>query len=72
VRAHECGLVVEPGDGPALAKALTDIAADPPRVAEMGKRARAMLDANFARAHALARWRTLLEGVSGVTRLGHC
>jgi colanic acid biosynthesis glycosyl transferase WcaI len=65
VRKHECGLVVEPGDGPALARALTDLAADPPRVAQMGTRARAMLDRNFARARALARWRALLEGIGG-------
>jgi colanic acid biosynthesis glycosyl transferase WcaI len=55
VRQHECGLVVEPGNGPALARALTDLAADPPRVAQMGTRARAMLDRNFTRARALAR-----------------
>jgi colanic acid biosynthesis glycosyl transferase WcaI len=65
VRQHECGLVVEPGDGPALARALSDLAADPQRVAQMGTRARAMLDRNFARARALARWRALLEGIGG-------
>jgi hypothetical protein len=63
VRQHECGLVAEPGDGPALARALIDLAADPPRVTQMGTRARAMLDRNFARARALARWRELLEGI---------
>jgi colanic acid biosynthesis glycosyl transferase WcaI len=36
VRQHECGLVVESGNGPALARALTDLAADPPRVAGIG------------------------------------
>jgi glycosyltransferase involved in cell wall biosynthesis len=65
VRAHKCGLVVEPGDGRALARALTDLAGDPSGVAQMGKRARAMVDGSFARAHAFARWRKLLEAISG-------
>jgi colanic acid biosynthesis glycosyl transferase WcaI len=63
VRQHECGLAVEPGNGPALAAALTELAADPARVAQMGKRARAMLKGNFTRAHELARWRELLEAI---------
>ena len=64
VRAHACGLVVEPGDGAALARALVELAADAPRVAEMGRRARLMLEKSFTRAQALARWRELLLRVS--------
>jgi glycosyltransferase involved in cell wall biosynthesis len=60
VRQHECGLVVDPGDGPALAEALITLCKDPVRVIEMGKRARSMLDGHFTRRHAFARWEKLL------------
>jgi colanic acid biosynthesis glycosyl transferase WcaI len=60
VRQHACGLVIEPGDGHALAEALISLREDPLRAAEMGKRARAMLDACFTRKQAFARWQSLL------------
>jgi colanic acid biosynthesis glycosyl transferase WcaI len=60
VRRHECGLVVEPGNGTALAAALDVLSNDRPSVLEMGKRARMMLDDHFARRHAFARWQDLL------------
>jgi glycosyltransferase involved in cell wall biosynthesis len=63
VRAHDCGFVVAPGDGPALADTLTRAAADPERLAAMGTRARAMLDAQFSRRAALEKWRAVLDGI---------
>jgi glycosyltransferase involved in cell wall biosynthesis len=63
VRQHECGLVIEPGNGQALAEALILLSESPPRVAQMGKRARAMLDDHFARRHAFARWQELLAAM---------
>ena len=60
IRRHECGLVVEPGNGPGLAEALISLCKDRICVTEMGKRARSMLDAHFTRRHAFARWETLL------------
>jgi glycosyltransferase involved in cell wall biosynthesis len=60
VRKHQCGLVVEPGNGRALAEALISLCKDPVRVTEMGKRARSMLDGQFARRHAFVRWEKLL------------
>lgn len=56
VRQHNCGVVVAPGDGAALAAALRELAANPEAAAAMGSRARAMLDAQFARRQAFARW----------------
>jgi colanic acid biosynthesis glycosyl transferase WcaI len=64
VRQHECGLVVDPGNGPALAEALISLCKDPVRVTEMGKRARSMLDGHFTRRHAFARWEKLLAAVN--------
>jgi len=60
VRQHDCGLVIEPGTGRALAQALIFLAESPARVAKMGQQARAMLDDHFARRHALGRWQELL------------
>jgi colanic acid biosynthesis glycosyl transferase WcaI len=63
VRRHDCGVVVEPGEGELLAGVLRRLCADPGRLAEMGHRARVMLDAHFTRRYALARWQSLLEQV---------
>jgi glycosyltransferase involved in cell wall biosynthesis len=60
VDTHDCGLVIEPGDGDALAAALTRLAHAPETCAAMGRRARAMLDQHFSRRQALARWRQTL------------
>ena len=63
VKRHDCGIVVQPGQGDVLAQALCRLRADPGRLGEMGRRARAMLDAEFTRRHAFARWRRLIEAV---------
>jgi colanic acid biosynthesis glycosyl transferase WcaI len=60
VRRHDCGLVIEPGTGRALAQALIILTESPARVAKMGQQARAMLDDHFARRHALGHWQQLL------------
>ena len=63
VRRHACGLVVEPGDGTSLAEALMLLSKDPQAAADMGKRARAMLDDGLTRRHAFVRWESLLTTV---------
>jgi colanic acid biosynthesis glycosyl transferase WcaI len=70
VQQHECGLVIEPGNGQALAEALILLSESPARVVEMGKRARAMLDDRFARRHALTRWQALLAALMKPTKAG--
>jgi colanic acid biosynthesis glycosyl transferase WcaI len=72
VRQHACGLVIEPGNGQALAEALILLCKEAPRVAEMGKRARAMLNDSFTRKHALARWESLLAAVTNGTEVATC
>jgi glycosyltransferase involved in cell wall biosynthesis len=64
VRRHECGFVVEPGRGKLLADTLLRLRANNALVAEMGRRARAMLDAKFTRRQAFERWRTLVDEIS--------
>jgi glycosyltransferase involved in cell wall biosynthesis len=61
IEQHACGLVIEPGSADALAEALTLLSTDNERVAEMGRRARAMLEAEFTCRQAFERWRQLLE-----------
>jgi glycosyltransferase involved in cell wall biosynthesis len=65
VTQHRCGIVVKPGDINALVQRLSDLADDHKLVAEMGDRARAMLDLHFSRRHALESWRSVLQGLSG-------
>jgi colanic acid biosynthesis glycosyl transferase WcaI len=64
VRRHDCGIVVEPGDGELLADTIRRLRADPTQLAEMGHRARAMLDGDFTRRHAFERWRRVIEEIA--------
>jgi glycosyltransferase involved in cell wall biosynthesis len=61
VQQYRCGFVMTPGDAGALAGALQTMARTPDSVADMGVRARQMLDARFTRRHGLERWRALLD-----------
>jgi colanic acid biosynthesis glycosyl transferase WcaI len=65
VRAHGCGVVIEPGDGAGMARAITQLAADRQACARMGGQARAMIEARFSRALALQVWAALLDDVAG-------
>jgi glycosyltransferase involved in cell wall biosynthesis len=57
---YACGVVIEPADAGALVRTLLHLATEPESVAEMGMRARKMLDAHFTRQKGLERWRELL------------
>jgi colanic acid biosynthesis glycosyl transferase WcaI len=65
VRQHDCGIVVEPGDSDRLAEAVAALADNPTQVAAMGSRARAMLEAQFTRRHAIERWQNLIARIEG-------
>ena len=67
VRRHGCGIVVAPGDADGLAERLRGLADDPAHVDAMGGRARAMLEAQFTRRHAIERWQALIEHIEGKT-----
>jgi glycosyltransferase involved in cell wall biosynthesis len=60
VHQFACGVAIEPADAGALVCTLLRLSAEPESVAEMGKRAREMLDAHFTRQKGLDRWRELL------------
>jgi colanic acid biosynthesis glycosyl transferase WcaI len=61
VRQHRCGITIAPGDAATLADTLQRCSEAPEALAEMGARARQMLDARFTRRRALEQWSRLLE-----------
>jgi len=61
VEQYSCGMAVATGAADKLADTLQKWSATPASVAEMGRRARAMLDAKFTRRQGLAHWRDLLD-----------
>jgi colanic acid biosynthesis glycosyl transferase WcaI len=61
VRRHGCGITIAPGDAATLADTLRHWSEAPEALAEMGARARQMLDARFTRRRALEQWSRLLE-----------
>jgi glycosyltransferase involved in cell wall biosynthesis len=65
VEQSGCGVVIKPGDAKGLAEILTDFSRNTARVAEMGRRAREMLEAHFTRRHAFERWGAVLDGDPG-------
>jgi|SRR5579862_1373710 len=60
VQQYACGIAIEPADTGSLVDALLRLSQEPEAVAEMGKRARQMLDAHFTRRKGLDRWCKLL------------
>lgn len=60
IKEYRCGTTIAPGDPAALAETLQRWSTDPQSIAEMGTRARQMLDAQFTRRRALDQWRRLI------------
>ena len=63
VRAHDCGVVIEPGQGAMLADTLRNLMRDRDRLDAMGRRGRAMIEEHFTRRQAFERWSDLLENL---------
>lgn len=63
VERYQCGVVVEPGNVQALVESILQLSNDTASCAQMGQRARTMLQANFTRQQALERWRLLIQQV---------
>jgi len=60
VQEHEIGYVIEPGESVTLARAIRELAGDPARRAEMGRRGRALYEARFSPEIALEQWERIL------------
>jgi glycosyltransferase involved in cell wall biosynthesis len=65
VSHNQCGAVVPPGDGRALAQIIRDFKADRPRLEQMGQNARALLDRSLRKKIALDHWEQLLQRACG-------
>ncbi|MCF8475953.1 MAG: glycosyltransferase family 4 protein [Pseudolabrys sp.] len=61
VARHGCGIAIDPADAGRLTQTLLALANDMPRCADMGLRARRMLEANFTQSRAFAQWRGLFD-----------
>ncbi len=61
VREYDCGAAIQSGAAEKLASTLTQLSRNSAAVAEMGARARRMLDGHFTRQKGYERWRVLLE-----------
>ncbi len=61
VQEHSSGVVIEPGDADALVRTLLRLSTEPISLAEMGMRARKMLEADFTRQKGFERWSGLLN-----------
>jgi glycosyltransferase involved in cell wall biosynthesis len=57
---HQCGRVIEVGDGPGLAHAVLELARDPVALRQMGERARRACEVEFDKSIALEQWEKLL------------
>jgi glycosyltransferase involved in cell wall biosynthesis len=68
VRRHGCGFVVQPGQGKVLADTLLSLSRNADLIAEMGRRARAMLDSQFTRRQAFERWESLIDNIGPSSR----
>ena len=64
VRAHDCGVIVEPGNSDDLASVIGDFSRNIIMRETMGRNARAMLEAGFTRQHALRKWAQVIDRVA--------
>ena len=64
VRKYDCGVVVEPGNSDELARVITDLSRNVTTREAMGRRARAMLEANFTRQHSFKNWTRVVDRVA--------
>jgi glycosyltransferase involved in cell wall biosynthesis len=62
---YDCGRTVAMGDGAALTRTILELASDRAKCQRMGERARRAFEAEFSKAIAVTKWRSLLEGLVG-------
>lgn len=64
VERHRCGFAIAPGETGKLVALLADLSRAPLECAEMGARARKMIEAEFTRHQALQRWQSLFAALA--------
>jgi colanic acid biosynthesis glycosyl transferase WcaI len=60
IQSNECGFIIEPGDGEALADRIRELASDRDRARAIGSRGRRLYEERFAPFIALASWERVL------------
>ena len=70
VERHRCGFAIAPGEAGKMADAIAALSRSPQDCADMGTRARQMLEAEFTRRRALQRWQDLLASIAMDKRPG--
>ncbi len=60
IRRHDCGIIIEPGDGEGLAHCIRELARNRDRARAMGQRGRRLYEEKFAPSIALAAWERVL------------
>ncbi|HXH37377.1 MAG TPA: glycosyltransferase WbuB, partial [Thermoanaerobaculia bacterium] len=60
IRSHECGFIIEPGDGEGLARRIRELAGDRHRARAIGARGRRLYEERFAPPVALSSWERIL------------
>ena len=60
IRKHDCGFIIEPGDGAGLARQIRELANDRPRARAIGARGRRLYEETFAPHVAFASWERIL------------
>ncbi|NBX36407.1 MAG: glycosyltransferase WbuB [Planctomycetes bacterium] len=68
IEEEHCGVIVEPGDGMGLVRAIHRLRESPAEAAEMGARGRAVLERRFSTADACTAWHRLIHRVVDVAR----
>jgi colanic acid biosynthesis glycosyl transferase WcaI len=63
IAAHDCGVIVAPGDAAGLAAAIKELRTSPAKLHAMGIRARAAFEHEWDKPIALARWREVIASV---------
>jgi len=60
INTHDCGMVVESGDGAGLARCVRELATNPERARAMGQRGRSLYETMYAPSIAFAAWEKVL------------
>lgn len=72
ISEHRCGITIAPGNAAKLADTLRRWSEQPNSIAEMGGRARQMLDARFTRRRAFDQWHRLIAGLCPPAQAAPC
>lgn len=68
IEEEQCGVIVEPGDGGGLVRAIHRLRESPQEAAAMGARGRAVLERRYSTADACRKWHRLVHRIVDIAR----